>query len=244
MFSQKREAESESLKSGTENEASLKFYLRLVFLISIDVSVLFSDEKRTFIVLLVMFGTVCGFDLHCEFSDTGWFGVINKTGCFIENLNVTTRDQTIKSVNRESLDSFNGSLVTEIVINNVKMNFIPQSLGKLFPNVETFAIFHSTLKEVQKKDLAQFSKLKFVSFPGNDLKFLPGDLFEENPEISKVIFDDNKITKVGTNLLKPLSKLNQASFLANSCIDKIADNQTELLELAAALKSSCTLNSP
>jgi hypothetical protein len=99
---------------------------------------------------------------------------------------------------------------------------MPKGLEKLFPQIEAIGIEISKLREIKKEDLAPFPKLKKLWIQYNDLETLPSDLFESNPELSLVSFPGNKLKFVGGNILSPLKKLIWVYFGSNPCIDMAA----------------------
>jgi Leucine-rich repeat (LRR) protein len=181
-------------------------------------------------IIVVLFMCIVGLDAVDLQCNTNWGSF-----CAIHNINITSR-QTVTSIKGQS--NFNGSSCTSIDILYQVANFIPERLGRFFPNVESLEIHDSKLKAVEKKDLQQFPKLERLLLNGNNIKVLPGDLFEKNPEIRAVLIRGNQITHVGQNLLKPLKKLEYVNFDGNKCISKRYD-ESEMASLAADLKAKC-----
>jgi Leucine-rich repeat (LRR) protein len=91
-----------------------------------------------------------------------------------------------------------------------------------------------------KKDLAQFPSITELSIYVNELRFLPGDLFEGNPKLSTVDFSNNKITRVGSNLLASLTELKHLKMYENLCIDKAAHSQLEIAETIKDFEEKCS----
>ena len=125
-----------------------------------------------------------GFDLQCTIKTTSKlpnFGPTEK--CRTSNLQITSRGQTVTSVNGQDLNTFNGSNFKTIEIGQQTVHFLPNGLGNFFPNLEEMRIDKSSLKEVNKDDLAQLPKLKQLWLFNNDFQSLPSDLFEGNSEL-------------------------------------------------------------
>jgi hypothetical protein len=172
---------------------------------------------RQIIAILLLF--VVGLeaiDLKCRFNFEH-FKYVAGNGCRASNVNITSR-QTITSVNGRT--NFDGSSYEIFIIANQVVNFIPADLGKFFPNLDGLSITGSMLKKVEKKDLQQFPNLIELHLYSNEIKFLPGDLFEGNLELRSFSFDSNPITHVGHNLVTPLKELEAAWFRSTNCMNK------------------------
>jgi hypothetical protein len=118
------------------------------------------------------------------------------------------------------------------------VHFIPEDLGKLFPILEVLTIYKSNLKKVEKKDFQQLPKLTVINLHLNEIEFLPGDLFEANPELWAIRISSNQISHVSHNLVTPLEKLQYACLDGNKCIGKGYD-QSQIASLAADLRAKC-----
>lgn len=145
----------------------------------------------------------------------------------------------ITSYNDKDSNTFNGSNCKAISIYGQRILFIPNKLNIWFPNID---IKSPSLKELIKEDLAQFPRLKELWLYDNNLRSLPGDLFEGNPDILFINFIDNKPTNVGVRILTPLKELNQAYFDMNTCINQRADTKSDISSLVAALEANCQKN--
>jgi Leucine-rich repeat (LRR) protein len=183
--------------------------------------------RQTIAILLMCIVGLDAVDLQCHIG----FGSI----CTVHNINITSR-QTVTSINGQS--NFNGSSCTSIDILYQVANFIPERLGRFFPNVESLEIHDSKLKAVEKKDLQQFPKLRELSLDLNKIELLPGDLFEENPDLEVFSIKSNQISHVGHNLVQPLNKLREVHLNRNKCISK--DYDIKVIEsLTADLMAQC-----
>jgi Leucine-rich repeat (LRR) protein len=150
---------------------------------------------------------------------------------------ITVPHQIVSSINSQT--NFNGSAFTSIIVKSQIVNFISQGLGSFFTELKELSIEKSSLEEIRKEDLAQFPKLEMLWLHNNDLRFLPGDLFEANLEIVLINFENNKITRMGDELLEPLKNLREAVFQNNPCSNEYIVSHDEVAALAASLKKNC-----
>jgi Leucine-rich repeat (LRR) protein len=169
--------------------------------------------KRIISVLLLFVVGLEAIDLQCKFEDRN-FGLISGTCCTVSNLNITNQ-QTIRSVNGQS--NFDGSNYEIVDIYDEVVQFFPQGLKKFFSHIKGLSISRSKLKKVEKKDLEQFPKIRFLSLNGNEIRFLPNDLFEGNLELELISFRWNPISHIGHNLVIPLKGLVKADFYLTKC---------------------------
>ena len=199
-------------------------------------------QKRTLSFWLLLCGIlkVNGFDLQCTFKTlANPFEYAPRTGSSAFNVNIQGRDQIVTSVNGKDNNHFDGTGYKSLEIRIQPVHFIPQGLGKFFPNLEGLDIDTSQLKEVTKSDLAQFPKLKQVYLYSNFIKSLPADLFEGNPELFSIEVGSNPITHVGRGILNPLKNLETASFCRTYCIEMGAESRPQIASLVSALEISC-----
>lgn len=130
-----------------------------------------------------------------------------------------------------------------ISIKQIKCDRIPKNFQKYFKNLEGIFAFSTGIKTLVKADLDAFPKLKYLDVGFNNLATLPSNLFENNPNLEWIDFSDNKLRNIGVNLLNPLTKLNYADFQSNRCVDKKAQDKTNVRELQLALRNvQCKLN--
>ena len=130
-------------------------------------------------LFIVLTTVVQGFDLKCEVKKGDWTFVGLIEFCETQNLNITSTNETITSVNGRT-ESTN---MQAIVIPSQLVHYLPKGIDKFFPNLKGLSVFNSNLKSVMQDDFKPFTQLKFVGFLRNDLETLDNDLFEFNPKL-------------------------------------------------------------
>lgn len=137
----------------------------------------------------------------------------------------------------------NNSDVKLISLKKIKTERIPKNIHKFFPNLEGIFAFSMGLKTVGSEDFKYLPKLKYLDMGNNRLDTLPSNLFEKNPDLEWIDFSSNYLRNIGVKLLDPLTKLNFANFEENRCVDRRAQDRTNLHELELVLKSlECRLD--
>lgn len=202
-----------------------------------------SINRKTFKVLILISGLLGfhGFDLQCRFKqmNSAYGGKVYDSGCRTVNVKIKSQDQIISNVNGESVKSFNGSDQKIIYSTEQTFNYFPSNLGEIFPDIEEIWIESSMLKEITRKDLAQFPKLTRLYLNYNSIQILPGDLFQDNPALEKISFNYNSLKFVGENILSPLKNLEYASFSYCGCINMGYSDKNLMEILNSNLRSDC-----
>ena len=178
------------------------------------------------------------FDLKCEVKESEWEYIEEIEYCYAQNVNITSRNQEITSVNgRTEPTSLEG-----LWINFQTAHYLPTGIDKFFPNLLGLDVQGSKLKSVTQDDLKPLTQLEYVSFWKNDLESLDGDLFKFNSKLQYVAFFNNKLNYVGENLLSNLKDLKECVFNFNPCISAHAHRSSQIPELVDIIKTECSLS--
>lgn len=162
-------------------------------------------------------------------------------GCFITALNVKSKT-TVTSATGTHLYGNTDTGVKALVVYEKICEVIPSGLGSVFPNIEYFTIWNSTLKTVTSTDIQQFSNLLELWLYVNDLEYLESNLFEYNPKVKYIHFNSNKIKYIGGNFFKNLPNLEKASFWYNPCITGEANDTASLEVIKNEAQQKCSLS--
>jgi len=151
------------------------------------------------------------------------FGIVT---FYDENLfTCSIKDQKIpESCEFKIIGQLEGRKTTEDVLcvefENCTVTKIPQGLTKIFPNMNILRIFNSKLKDICKNDLVEYNNFKRFHFDQNELKFLPGNLFEGFKNLELISFWGNKLKVIEPNILDGLDKLKYVNFQGNPNYEK------------------------
>jgi hypothetical protein len=191
-------------------------------------------------VLLLVFGLAASkaVDIDCKFvfQTSLCLGGTFYT-CLVKN--VQLGDENFLKINEDHMSGKNNSDVETFNSNQKNFTSIPKEIGESFPNLKVVSFENSGLSSVSAEDLKQFKNVKSLIFFRNELKIIKSDLFTFTPDITCVNFRDNKIEHIGQNLLMGLEQLIFVDFEENPCIQMIASNRSEVLDLAAKLSVNC-----
>lgn len=154
--------------------------------------------------------------INCSYSVSSWWLFNNIYTCKVENITILENSE-LKFVG----DHQNGKYKEEIrgiIFQNCSITKIPQGLTKSFPFLRFLRIFDSKLKQVERDDLKEYSKIIFLSFYSNEIEYLPGDLLTDMVNLEVILFYDNQLEIIEPNLLNGLDKLRYVDFRNNDCI--------------------------
>lgn len=129
---------------------------------------------------------------------------------------VDTTHEKIKSF--KSPERFEGGLrerVTHILFYRGILPTFPSEINNFFPNLKSIDIFDCKMEKICRDDIKDFQHLEKIKIESNNIKYLPGNLFEFSPKITHFSFADNNISKIGQQLLDPLDHLIDADFTRN-----------------------------
>jgi len=105
--------------------------------------------------------------------------------------------------------------VVGVIFRECGLTKVPQGLTKIFPNLRVLSIWSSTLKNVNKMDLAEYKNIEKLGFCDNKIEYLPGDLLEGFMNLEEVGFNGNELELIEPNILDGLAKLKFVSFVDN-----------------------------
>jgi hypothetical protein len=159
--------------------------------------------------------------------------------CNVRNFAITSTNQTVTNINGETESFLHNQTIRALRIDSLTVEYFPKGLARIFPHLHGIRLTNSKLKLITKDDLKPFPGLRVLYLYKNLLETLDDDVFKHNPQIFRISFHGNKLKVIGENVLMSLKKLNNADFSNNICIDKNAENESEILQLIIDLESKC-----
>ena len=151
-------------------------------------------------------------EFKCRFDEDGWtYNTIKHYRCIVENQQIMEENE-VEFIG-DHLNSKINNDVTFILFNNCSMFKLPQGISKCFPNLQTIDVLNSKLKTVSKNDFIHHKKLKAFHCNGNDIEFVPGDLFDDSKGIEWIGIREINLKVVEPNLLDKIENLKRARLL-------------------------------
>lgn len=123
----------------------------------------------------------------------------------------------------------------------VEINFFPQGLAEIFPNLKAIRLTGVQLKEIHQSDLKPFEQLKTLSLWDNDLEYLEKDLFLYNLNLVGISLEYNKISYIDPNVFDNLKSLIDLHLKNNICISEKAVNSTGVTKIIQKIGYQCSI---
>lgn len=111
------------------------------------------------------------------------------------------------------------------------LNFIPDGIGRIFPNLEKFVVGYEDrnlgLKLLKRDNFRDMSLLWYLDFSFNNIDTIDEDTFQDLPNLKYFIIANNKLKMLHCNLFEKNTKLvhvnansNQLEFLQGDLFKK------------------------
>jgi len=122
------------------------------------------------------------------------------------------------------------------------IQFFPKGLEKIFNNLNVIDIESCGLKEIHQSDLKVFPNLLVFVLSGNEIEVIEEGLFDFNPNLELVGFEESKIIHIDPNVFDHLNNLSNFWFFGVPCVDleNIWDSKEEVEEALKVGKSNCS----
>jgi Leucine-rich repeat (LRR) protein len=114
--------------------------------------------------------------------------------------------------------------MTNLIIEDQRMFFMPSNLKEYFPNITELKIINSSLKEISNKNLDGFKDLEILHIIGNEIREISPNLFENNKKLIKIDLSENRIQLIYVEAFQDL-KLKSLNVDGNQCIESGSDEK-------------------
>lgn len=136
--------------------------------------------------------------MKCDLREVRWHYTGAVTECSTRNLNITSPDLAVTSVNGETESK---SEAFALNIEDQRVNFLPRGIENFRPNLLGINIINSSLRQISQADLKPFFNLKVVILESNEIDVIPDNLFAFNPELKQISLNKNPIKAFGENVI-------------------------------------------
>jgi len=180
--------------------------------------------------------------VDCNYINYSFYAVVLKYGCYVSNnLNISSPESaTIIAVN--GAHESGKSNIDEIYFHaeSKHIEYFPRGLEKFFTNLTGIGIYDSKLKEIHQDDLKLYKKLKYLSLLKINIEIIEDGLFDYQPDIESIIFENMKIIHISSTVFDNLPKLTTLYLGGNKCTSKSSiNNRAGVLEVIKSAKSTC-----
>jgi hypothetical protein len=199
--------------------------------------------KIFFALFLSIFSSSSSFHIQCRFNANSWWEQLGyiyncevTSSSLMTGLNVTQ----ISGIHLQGRSDFDVQGIF-FMTNCAHVNTIPRNVRDFFPNLIAINMRGCGINSLNGDELQPYENLLSFSLT-NSLGFvhIPGHLFVSTPHMLAVAFDNNRINRVGRDLLSNLRHLQAASFFSNVCINNGAFNMAQVVGLIEDLRQRCS----
>lgn len=152
--------------------------------------------------------------------------------------NATRRN--ISEITGKHIPDTSNDDITQLYIIQQQMEYFPIGFTNFFENIVAIHAGMNKLKYLERSDLEEFTKIRYLYLYTNQLEVLQSDVFQSSPTLEYVSFYNNRLMHIGSKILLPLKKLRTAFFNKNICIDKQASSEQGISELRLEIAERCS----
>ncbi|XP_070502069.1 putative leucine-rich repeat-containing protein DDB_G0290503 [Chironomus tepperi] len=203
---------------------------------------------KVIFVALCLIAAFCGSststNIECDYG-IAYFYVVGKIyRCTVNNnLNIISEESA-------QISGISGTHVNSSYSNDDVLGFraerkiievFPKGLHKIFKNIKVIWISSCELKEIHQSDLKAFPHLVYFYLYSNKIEIIEEGLFDFNPNLEAVGFEEPNIIHIDPNVFDNLSKLRYFWFRPVPCIAQfIYDSKEKVQSVLKIVKSKCT----
>ncbi|CRK99762.1 CLUMA_CG013081, isoform A [Clunio marinus] len=181
-------------------------------------------------------------ELKCEFRYFYLLGIGRKYTSTIDSSSITKPNTIIQTINGQHLDGKSDKDVEAILFIGTTVNYFPQGLNEIFPNLKAVYIGRCGLKSITRRDLDGLENIEVLRCYENKITSLPDNLFRNMNKLIDVSFSDNDLQCMSSDVLKPILKndLKFVDFRENRSIDAVYCNSSYPQEIIGNKVDSVT----
>lgn len=177
--------------------------------------------------------------INCEFSELGWAYLGNQYTCHVKNLQLETANVVVEGINGVHSSGKSHDDVIALNIQNQVCHFMPRGFENFFKNIQGLQVHISGLKAIFKEDLKPFPMLKSFYIMECKLTVIQPDLFEYNPKLTYINFDENRIRSIAPGTIDSINDLEQLHMSGNVCVSKSATERKAVSAVEREILKEC-----
>ncbi|KAL7014518.1 hypothetical protein ACKWTF_015981 [Chironomus riparius] len=199
-------------------------------------------NSKMLLFCLMTITYVMSLNIECNCGDQNYHAVGSKYYCAVIS------DFIIDSQNQVQIETLKNSHISGksddddiyFHISTKSIQYFPRGLEKFYKNLKGIVIWHTQVKEIHLEDLKEYPKLTFLNLSGNKIEIIQDDLFDFNPDLEVIVFENMKLIHIGATTFDSLTKLSTFYLSGNPCTNESSlKDRTATLKVISSLKSSC-----
>lgn len=195
------------------------------------------------ILIFFFIASASGIHIDCHFSyDHDWHEIGQVYTCEVTSMDFSDNATHITGYSGTHLYGNSSADVKAFYFGTLCYQFdlkiVPKGFLNFFPNFNMLEFNTCSIETLNGDELDEYQNLERFAILNSNVERIPGILFTFTPNL-KYIWFGFKIQRVGSGLIDYLSKLEQAYFWDNTCINQTALSSSEMPELIRGLKENC-----
>lgn len=179
-----------------------------------------------------------GVTIQCDFVDLNWSGVEEIYTCVGTIVGNGSVSNVVNVIGTHLEGRTNDDVRGLSIYNQRGLTQLPRNIGDFF-NLTALDWVFGDLNFLSATDLSQVSSASIISFYGNQLSSIEGNLFQNTPSVQQIDLGNNLIRNVGNNVFSTLTELRTVLIQRNPCIDTVAATPEAIQNLTSSLVSQC-----
>lgn len=184
---------------------------------------------------MAFLGSSTGLILQCTYSLQG-----PDYRCAAQiNFDGVASSRVVTEVSQNHLDGKNNSDVTQLLITETFVGFIPLNVSAFFPILDRFDMRNASITEITRDSLRGLFRLRTFYAFRNLIERIGVDVFIDNPELQVIYFDNNPVRHVAHRVFDHLTQLITLGFSFDNCIGGGAYNRAAVVLMMSRLLVNC-----
>lgn len=160
------------------------------------------------------------------------FSIDDENGYSCINANLILQERgSVNSVNGTHFPNFDNSLVWSLRLMSETMNFIPQGIFKLFPNIGRLIVYRFNLVDISSGDFYGANKLSDIILNTHHFKTLSPNLFAGTEQLDMIELRQNFIYVINKDAFQGLTTVTKLFLDFNFITNLHKDTFKDLIEL-------------
>lgn len=124
-------------------------------------------------------------------------------------------------------------------VHDMTTKYLPINLCKHFPRLEAIEVVGGKMVKLERNDIKIYPHLKVLWLPRNNIETLSSDVFQENLQLEKISFYENRLKFIDSDILKSLQHLKYINLELNDCIDSFANTAICIKSIEKKIVEQC-----
>lgn len=177
-------------------------------------------------------------EVYCTFSETD-FPVGKYYTCEVRFWIILIDYMAVEDFQGRHDSARKNSNVRGLRVHDMTTKYLPINLCKHFPRLEAIEVVGGKMAKLERNDINIYPHLKVLWLPRNNIETLSSDVFEENLELQKISFYENRLKFIDIDILKSLQHLKYINLELNECIDGFASTDICIKSIEKKIFEQC-----